>query len=169
MRSSQPLSPNRLGVPGSVRFALAIALAAGLAACGGSASPSPSAAPSGHAGVQVSDAWVRVPMGPDRPAAGYLVITNHGAESDALVSAKSPASMMVEIHETTTDASGMSGMHPIDRLDIGPGQTVTLEPGGYHLMLMQPSDAIAAGKTIELTLVFEKFGEVTLTVEVRAG
>lgn len=150
----------------SVLVAALLAVASLLVGCGSAASPSPT--PSVAEPV-ISDAWIRAPMGPDRPAAGYLVISNPGTTLDTLVGAKSPAAVKVEVHETTSDASGMTGMQPIDRLEIPAGGTVTLEPGGYHLMLMEPSDTIVAGATVELTLVFEHAGEVTLTVEVRAG
>lgn len=105
----------------------------------------------------------------DRPAAGYMVITG-GAEADALLSARSAAAMMVEIHETTTDASGMTGMHPIGRLEVPAGATVELMAGGYHLMFMQvTAGAIEVGMTIEIELTFEKAGVITVQAEVRAG
>ena len=42
----------------------------------------------------------------------------------------------VEMHETSTDQSGMTGMQPIARIDVGAGATVRLEPGGMHLMII---------------------------------
>jgi copper(I)-binding protein len=93
-----------------------------------------------------------------------------GNAADALLSVTTAAAAMVEIHETTTDASGMSGMHQIPRLEIAAGERVELKPGGYHLMLMQVAEgAIEVGKTIELELTFEKLGKVVVEAEVRAG
>jgi copper(I)-binding protein len=108
-------------------------------------------------------------MGADRPAAGYLVITNPGPEADALLGATSPVSMRVELHETSMDSSGMVGMHPIERLEIPAGGTVRLEPGGYHLMFMDVGDMIKAGGTVELSLRFERAGMVVVQAEVREG
>lgn len=159
MRSSPPSSPSLRHL---LILATVVALGASVTGCGTSASPSPTPAV-----PTISGAWVRVPMGPDRPAAGYLTITNPGGVADSLVGASSDAAMTVEIHETTTDASGMSGMHPIDRLEIPAGGTVTLGPGGYHLMLMGPTDDVVAGATIELRLEFEVAGEIVIDVEVR--
>jgi copper(I)-binding protein len=107
-------------------------------------------------------------MGADRPAAGYMTITNPGGVADALVAVSSPIAMSCEIHETSMDSSGMAGMHPIDRLEIPAGGTVTLEPGGYHLMLMD-TQAMTVGGTVELRLEFEKAGTVVVEVEVREG
>lgn len=117
----------------------------------------------------VSDAWVRPPLGTDRPAAGYLTITNPGGNADALVGVSSPIASSVEIHETMADASGMMGMQPIDRIDIEAAGTVKLEPGGYHLMLMGVTQMPAVGETVELRLTFERAGEVVIQAEVKAG
>lgn len=133
------------------------------AACtGGGASPSPSG------GLMISDAWVRPPSGSDRPAAGYLVIANTGAQADALLSAMSPVAGMVEVHETTRDSSGMMGMQQVPRIDIPAGATVRLEPGGYHLMLMKPR-ALTVGEKVILQLTFEKAGRIDVEAEVREG
>jgi copper(I)-binding protein len=116
----------------------------------------------------VSGAWVRPPMGADRPAAGYLTITG-GSEADALIAASSPISIDVQVHETTESADGM-GMQEVERIDIAAGATVMLEPGGYHIMFMMPDpEALAVGGTVEITLTFEKGGEVVVQAEVRAG
>jgi len=151
-----------------LRRVAALLAVAGLAATAlGACSTGASTAPSGAKPV-ISDAWVRPPIGADRPAAGYLTITNPGAAADALVSVTSPIAMSCEIHETTMDSSGMAGMHPIDRLEIPAGGTVTLEPGGYHLMLME-SQAMTVGSTVELRLEFEQAGTVVVQAEVREG
>jgi periplasmic copper chaperone A len=151
-----------------------------LAACGAPgttpgvpASGSPTAAaPSGGTSAPrtvplVSDAWVRPPIGPDRPAGGYLTITG-SAIDDALTGAASPVAGRVELHETTADASGMAAMHPVHRLEIPAASTVTLAPGGYHLMLMDLTERLEPGTTVDITLTFEGAGEVTVQAEVRS-
>ena len=144
--------------------AIAFVLVTIVAACSSAAAPtSPSAtAPT------VSGAWVRPPMGADRPAAGYMTITG-GSEADALIAASSPISMDVQVHETTESADGM-GMQEVGRVDIPAGATVMLEPGGYHIMFMMPDpEGLVVGGTVEITLTFEKGGEVVVQAEVRAG
>lgn len=116
----------------------------------------------------ISDPWVRPPMAADRPAAGYLTIVG-GDTADALIAASSPVSGSIEIHETTADASGMTAMHPVERIDIAAGATVRLEPGGYHLMLMELVEPVEVGDTVEITLTFETAGEVVVQAAVRAG
>jgi Uncharacterized protein conserved in bacteria len=159
---------------GWTRLILVLALLS-TAACGSGSGGPPggaTAVATGGAtasGPIVSDAWVRPPMGTDRPAAGYLTITNPGTTADALVGASSPIATSVQIHETMADPSGMMAMSPVDRIDVEPGGTVKLEPGGYHLMLMGVTQMPAVGQTAELTLTFEKAGEVVVQAEVRAG
>lgn len=154
-------------LPSSVRgVALAAALAAvlSLVAC---SSGAPTAAP-GVTAPTISGAWVRPPMGTDRPAAGYLVIAG-GSQADALISISSPIAGTVELHETTTDSSGMTGMHPIGRLDVPAGGTITLQPGGYHLMFLELTGTITVGGTVQIELTFEKAGKITVQAEVRQG
>jgi copper(I)-binding protein len=134
------------------------AIAATLAGC--STSTGSVAAPT------VSAAWVR-PGDAGGDTAAYLVITGSGS-TDALVSASSPGAAMVELHETSTDSAGMTGMHPLASLTISAGATVTLEPGGYHLMIMGLKGALAVGDTFELDLVFQHAGPVVVQAEVRA-
>jgi copper(I)-binding protein len=117
----------------------------------------------------ISDAWVRPAMGPDRPAAAYMVITNTSGQADALLSVSMAGASSVEIHETTTDASGMTGMHPIARLEVPAGGTVKLEPGGYHLMIMGLTTPLEVGSKVKLELVFERAGKVVVEADVRQG
>jgi copper(I)-binding protein len=157
---SMPLSRRSSRRVGALLAVVGLA-AVTLGACSAGASTAPSAAT-----PVISDAWVRPPIGADRPAAGYLTITNPGVTADALVGVTSPIAMSCEIHETSMDSSGMAGMHPIDRLEIPAGGTVALEPGGYHLMLMD-SQAMTVGTTVELRLEFEGAGTVVVQAEVR--
>jgi hypothetical protein len=153
----------------SLRKALAligaIVLAAGLAGCGNASTPTPSAVT-----PMVEGAWIRPPMAADRPGAAYMTIRNPGGVADALIGVSCPLAESVEVHETSMDSSGMMGMHPIDRLEIPAGGSVTLEEGGYHLMLMGIDwNDVIAGSSIELRLEFEVAGEVTIQVRAPQG
>ena len=117
----------------------------------------------------ISEAWVRPAMGMDQPAAAYLVITNSSGQADALLGASTPGATSVELHQTSTDTSGMTGMHPVARLDVPAGGTVKLEPGGYHLMIMGLSKPLELGAKLELDLIFEHAGKVVVQAEVRQG
>lgn len=142
---------------------LSVILALGLAACASSAAPSSSGT------MTVTNAWARASASMGMAGAAYMTITNGTGQADALVSVSTPAAANPEIHQTTEDASGMMGMHPVDRINIPAGGTVTLEPGGFHIMLINLTGELKVGSTIELTLTFEKAGQVKVMAEVRAS
>lgn len=54
-------------------------------------------------------------------------------------------------------------------LPLPAGETVTLQPGGYHVMLLDIAEPLEEGDEIELTLDFENADDMTLTVEVAAS
>lgn len=145
-----------------------LVLALALGACSASSSSS-SSSPSGGGSLTVTDAWARTSMSMDTAGAAYLTITNGTGQGDALIGVSTAAASSPEIHETTATGSGMMGMHPVDRIAIPAGQTVKLEPGGYHIMLIGLTGELKAGAKIELTLKFERAGEVKVTAEVRAS
>jgi periplasmic copper chaperone A len=135
-------------------------------------------------GVTVSEAWARTSPSMASAGAAYMVITNGGDSSDALIGASVDPSVAaaVEIHETvtmgsdttmsgvgsdTTMGSGMMSMQPVDRIDISAGDSATLEPGGYHLMLLNLAEPLEAGETISITLTFEQAGEQVVEAEIR--
>lgn len=47
------------------------------------------------------------------------------------------------------------------------GETVSLEPGGYHFMLLDLPDPLETGETFELTLEFESGESRVVSIEVR--
>ena len=75
---------------------------------------------------------------------------------------------MAEMHEMAMDGSVMR-MRQVDAIDLPAGQAVELKPGGLHIMLMDLKAPLKAGDTVPLTLRFEKAGEHTVQVPVRAA
>jgi len=116
------------------------------------------------ANISVSDAWARATMPGQKVSGAYMQIQS---DVDAhLISASSPAVPRVEVHEMKMDGDVMR-MREVKAVDLPKGKTVSLEPGGYHIMLMNLPKPIAAGEVIPLTLVVESGGK-RQTVEVRA-
>jgi copper(I)-binding protein len=135
---------------------------------------SPSAIAQHHSGggpaktvgsLSVAEPWTRATPGGAKVGGGYLKITNSGREADRLTGASLPQAGRVEIHEMTT-VDGVARMRPLDGLEIKPGQTVELKPGGLHLMFMDLSSGLKAGESIKGTLTFEKAGAVDVTFRV---
>ena len=98
---------------------------------------------------------------PNRPSAGYMKIMNAGDSADRLLAAKSDAFGTIELHTVETK-DGVMKMMPIKAIEVPAGGTATLEPGGMHLMLFDATKAFKIGDHFEVTLTFEKAGDVTV-------
>jgi copper(I)-binding protein len=61
----------------------------------------------------------------------------------------------------------MMGMHPIDGVEIPAGGSVTLEPGGKHLMVMGLTSDLTVGGTLDLDLVFQNAGTIKVSAEIK--
>ena len=142
-------------------------LAAALVACGSPGTASPAGGPGGS--IAVRDAWIRAAAEGGLSAA-YLTITNGTAADDALIGVSAPElATTVSLHETTTGDDAMTGMHHTPSIAVPANGTVTLEPGGFHVMLEGLQQDLAAGDTVQLELTFERAGPVTVAAQVRAG
>jgi hypothetical protein len=124
--------------------------------------------PAWAANVSVTGAWARATM-PGQPVSGaYMQIQS---DADArLIGVSSPAVPRVEVHEMKMDGDVMR-MREVKAIDLPKGKTVSLQPGGFHIMLMNLPKPIAAGDVIPLTLVVESNGKrqsVEVKVEARA-
>jgi copper(I)-binding protein len=116
------------------------------------------------ANVSVTDAWARATMPGQKVSGAYMQIRS---DADArLVGASSPAVPRVEVHEMKMDGDVMR-MREVKAIDLPKGKTVSLEPGGYHIMLMNLAKPIAAGEIIPLVLTVES-GGTQQTIEVKA-
>lgn len=103
-------------------------------------------------------------MGDTGTGVVYMTIENDGDEDDALIGASTDRAQAVEVHETqiTNDVGTM--MAHEGPLVIPAGESVSLEPGGLHMMLVNLNADIRLGDTFDLTLEFEHAGEVTIPV-----
>lgn len=116
--------------------------------------------------VVVEDAWARASIGVNRPGVAYMTIRNTGDEAVTLTGLSTPLAMMPEIHETTTNAEGVSSMAPTGEITIAPGDSAELAPGRLHAMLMRLQEPMAEGESFPLTLSFSDGGEVTVDVPI---
>ena len=118
--------------------------------------------------LEIGHPWARATPPTAPTGGGYLSIKNTGTEPDRLMSVSSPAAETVQVHEMKMDGSVMR-MRPLDGpLEIKPGETVTLAPGGMHLMMMGLKEPLKQGERVPLTLVFEKAGKIAVEIVVLA-
>lgn len=117
--------------------------------------------------LHIAHPWSRAlpPVAPT--GAAYLQISNHGDQVDTLLGADTPVAEKVEIHEHV-HADGLMKMQRVDRLEVAPGDTLSFQPGAYHLMLFNLKQPLNAGEQFPLTLHFAVAGDVDVVVKVQA-
>ncbi|PZR08484.1 MAG: hypothetical protein DI532_21980 [Azospirillum brasilense] len=98
----------------------------------------------------------------------FLTIRNTGTAPDRLLSASSPLPRAAELHTTVRDGDVMR-MQPVQAIEIPAGGSVTLRPGGLHLMLVGLSAPMRMGEAVPVTLTFEHAGAITVQVPVQAA
>jgi copper(I)-binding protein len=99
-------------------------------------------------------------------SAAYVTIANDGDEDDLLVSAHTPMAHRVELHDMTMEGDVMR-MHPVEGGIPVPSQgSVTLAPGGMHVMMLGLTGPLEEGGSLPLTLTFEHAGEITLEIPI---
>ena len=139
----------------SLLLAVALLPAPGVDAAG--PVPKPAAEPA--ACVSVEDGWIRLPPAPRPMLAGFGRIANRCSDAQVVVAVRSARFGEVSLHETRV-VDGVSRMRELEHLVLAPAGEAVLQPGGLHLMLMQPDAVLAEGERVPLVLVLEGGREV---------
>ncbi len=127
----------------AVRSAILVLAAAALVGCG-----LKSTAPE----ADVTEAWIRLPAIPGRPASGYFRIEINGTR-ETLLSVSSPSARRIEMHMSVAE-NGRTGMRAVEEISTARARPILFEPGGNHLMLFGLDPSLRPGDTIELTFHF---------------
>ena len=117
--------------------------------------------------VQATDAWIRW-LPANIPSGAYLTLTNSGNAPRVLASASSPDFAAVSFHQTRT-VNGVSEMSAVDKLTVAPQGSLHFVPGGYHIMLMQPTRTLHPGDHVPITLRFDDGSALLVSFEVRGA
>ncbi len=116
------------------------------------------------ANVAVTGAWARGSAGPAKTGIVYATVT--ASQPDRLMGASTPVAGMAELHQTI-NAGGVMQMRPLEGgLAVTPGTPAHLQPGGYHIMLMDLKQPLKKGEHFPITLTFEHAAPVTTQVTV---
>jgi copper(I)-binding protein len=116
--------------------------------------------------IVVTAPWTRATPGGAKVAGGYMRLTNTGKEADRLIGGSLPQAGRFEVHEMATVNNVMT-MRQLDKgLEIRPGETVELKPGGFHVMFMDLKGGLKQGQPVKGTLVFERGGKVEIEYSV---
>ncbi len=129
-------------------------------------SPLAPAAEFNQGGIKISQPWTRATPGAVKVGGAYMTITNTGLQPDRLLGGSTPIADVVEIHEMAMSGNVMKMRRLPRGLEIGPGKTVKLKPGGYHVMLIGLKQPIKQGDPVKGTLRFERAGPVAIEFQV---
>jgi copper(I)-binding protein len=118
--------------------------------------------------IDVTHAWSRATPGGSPVAAGYLTIENHDNLPDRLLAVRSTFAKKIELHTTLID-HGITSMHPAEGgLLIPAAASITLQPGGSHLMFVGLNEPFIEGQKVTVELIFERAGKVVADLDVAA-
>ncbi len=122
----------------------------------------------GHAqsdAPKISEVWVKSTLPGAAVSAAYMQIQS--SKATRLVKVDTPAAGLVELHNMTMK-DGVMEMKAMDAVEVPAGKSVTLKPGGMHVMLMNVKKPIKAGDKVALTLTFEGADKKPLVVKLDA-
>lgn len=150
----------------AMRMLALVALAVTLVGFGGIAAAHGDATPEATPGMEGTPGGMHAMGG---TGAAYMMIENKGSEADTLIGGSTDVAQVVEIHEIV-DNNGVMEMKPLENgLEIPANGSVTLQPGGYHIMLIGLTRDLKDGMTYQLTLTFAKAGDVVVEVSVQTA
>jgi len=90
--------------------------------------------------IEVEDATFR--LGRSDLGAGYMTVTNSTGETVTLEAVSAEGVGRIELHETLIGDGDIATMQERpDGFEIAAGETITLEPGGKHLMIFDPESS----------------------------
>lgn len=125
------------------------------------------AADDGSGALRIEQPWSRATAPGAAVGVGYLVIVNEGARDDRLLGGETPVAGRVTLHRSVEEDGTSRMEHQDEGIPVPAGERVVLEPGGYHLMLMQLGQRLEKGDSVPLTLRFERAGAIEVELEVR--
>lgn len=116
--------------------------------------------------LEIMHPYIPAPAASAMSAAGYMEIENAGHHADKLIGIEADFAEKAMLHTTTVDANGVATMSHVEALEIPGETTVTMEPGGYHIMLMGLKMPLTEGAYLPATLIFETAGRVEVEFKI---
>lgn len=115
--------------------------------------------------IVIEQPWARATPGGARTGAAYMTLINNGSSGDRLLGATTPLADKVQFHKETED-NGVSRMREVPTVDLEPGAKIIFKPGEMHMMIVGLKQPLTEGKTFQLTLQFEKAGNVEVMIPI---
>jgi periplasmic copper chaperone A len=119
--------------------------------------------------VKVEAAWLRAVPPVASDTAAYMKIQNLGSTTLRFVGGSSPIAEHLEpMIATSQDQNGlrMAGMESVPFIEIAPGKTLELKPGGNHLMFVGLKSHPREGDRVKVTLIFAPGDHLNIEIPV---
>lgn len=118
------------------------------------------------ASLNMTDYAMRAALGDNPNTAAYVTIANKGNAADRLLSASCTCATTTTLHTMKMNGTVMEMAEAKDGFEILSGDTLTFAPGSNHIMLEGLTERPKEGDKVDVTLVFEKAGPITLSMPV---
>lgn len=122
------------------------------------------------ASVAAADLKVEKAMVPLAPPtakvhAAFMMLKNEGTTPAQIIGVSADGYAMAHLHESTVK-DGVASMKPVHMIEVAPGQSVMLEHGGLHVMLMKPEAPAQEGDAVTFSLELADGTSVPVTAKV---
>jgi copper(I)-binding protein len=148
--------------------ALGLAVAALAPAACNNGEDAEQSTPAAKRSVSISDGRMFLAPVPGNPAAVYFTLANESDTDRTVTQAEVQGAQTASLHHTMTSGE-ISQMHELPGLAVPAGETVTLTPGGMHVMAEGLEPSLAPGGTTQVTLTFSDGETVSFPAEIRAA
>ena len=116
--------------------------------------------------LSVVDAWVLEAPPGMKVMAAYMTLKNNSENVHELKGVSSPQFERVEMHRTIIE-NEQAHMVKQDSMTVNVGEALKFEPGGSHLMLINPKKILKSGDEIDLSLILENGKKLNIKAHVR--
>jgi copper(I)-binding protein len=115
--------------------------------------------------VSVQGAWVRATVQGQKASGAFMTLTAKTATT--LVGVSTSVAGVAQVHEMKMDNNVMQMRALPDGLTLPAGKAVALQPGGFHVMLMDLKLPLQKDTTIPLTLRFKDAKGVESSLDIK--
>ena len=122
----------------------------------------------GDAAVSISAGWILAAPPTSHAVAGYMTIDNIGTGLAKVVGVTSPVFSRIAIHGSKQE-DGMMRMRAVSELRIASGERLVLQPGGMHLMLVEPNAPLQLGDTVAVRVILDGAEPIDVLLTVRSN
>jgi len=117
--------------------------------------------------ITITNAWVRLLPPSATTTAAYMTISNSSSSAAVVISAASDVAGATEIHQMS-DMNGMMKMSMSGDLTIPASGKTVLQPGGFHMMLINLKKPLHQGDNVAITLNFKDKSSLMVNAVVQA-